>query len=84
MLRAETQYEEEQFEDIEDFVRKRNLALYVFLAACVAMYIVIYDPMIRRLDRDLKRTRGSLLMIPVHVMNKTPALRKGLASAKWL
>ncbi len=72
----------EQLDAIDAFTKSLALLLGLFLTALVLLFVVVYLPIVRSLDSQVKRTRGMLLMIPYDVMEHLPQLRKLLFESK--
>eukprot|EP00455_Lapot_gusevi_P013241 TRINITY_DN1641_c0_g1_i7.p1 TRINITY_DN1641_c0_g1~~TRINITY_DN1641_c0_g1_i7.p1 ORF type:complete len:277 (-),score=33.79 TRINITY_DN1641_c0_g1_i7:390-1220(-) len=54
----------------------RTIVLVLFSAFSLLLYVVFYRPLISRLDNEIKNTRSMLLLIPSHVVDKIPMIRK--------
>ncbi len=46
-----------------------------FVAAIVVCYIIVYLPLIRKMDATIKRSRAMLLLFPSEVVNSVPSIR---------
>lgn len=76
-LRLESKtYVEDLFKMNDDFLGVRIALLISFLCAVVGAYVVVYEPMIRALDNQLKNVRGMLLMIPMDIIESSTSLRR--------
>ncbi len=62
--------------EIDDATQTQMIIFIIFSIACVLVYVVVYIPLIRSLDVQIKRTRSMLLMIPADVLESIPAARK--------
>jgi len=49
-----------------------------FLIALCLVYVVVYQPMVRSLDVQLKRARSMLVMVPIDVIQNNVAMRKAI------
>jgi hypothetical protein len=66
----------------DQFTKMREVILAVFLVIVVLSYMTVYDPLVYSLDRDLKRVRGLLVMIPLDIIESTASLRNLLVATK--
>jgi hypothetical protein len=73
-----------EYESVSFAALKSNtvVLLVVFLVALFFLWLIVYDPLIRRLDREVKRTRGMVIMIPLELIEKLPPLRSALLAIK--
>lgn len=69
-------YLTEQLTGNADFLKVRAGLLAGFLVLIAVAYAIVYDPMIRALDKELKRVQAMLVMVPFDVMQSTAALKK--------
>jgi hypothetical protein len=60
---------------IGDFVSLLVVAAVVYLVGLFIVFSMIYNPMIRSLDQQIKRTRSILLLFPQEVIRRIPAMR---------
>jgi len=68
-------YVQEQFASLDKFVTMRSGMLGSFLALLILSYIVLFLPMVRSLDLQLKQVRCLLVMVPNEVAEAVPSLR---------
>ncbi len=69
---------------ILDSKQSFNMAMMlVFVAILILIYFIFYHPLIDNMDRQMKRTRGMLLLIPVEVLEEVPSLRKAFIETKF-
>ena len=52
----------------------------VFIGAIVLLYVVIYLPIIHKMDVTIKRSRSMLLLFPGEVVHSVAAIRNTMAS----
>jgi hypothetical protein len=52
-----------------------QIALAIFCVAAALSYAFVYEPLVTRLDADLKRSRGMLLMVPYNLIVNSQAFR---------
>jgi len=75
-IRKDSQYYvDEQFASLDRFVIMRSGLLAAFLAWLLLTYVVLFLPMVRSLDLQLKQVRCLLVMVPNEVAEAVPALR---------
>jgi len=74
-------YLSEQLEDNSAFLKLRGSLLAGFLVLVALTYVLVYDPMIRSLDRQLKRVQALLVMVPFDVIQSTVGMKKLLQAA---
>ncbi len=48
----------------------------VFIGALLAGYILLYLPLIKKMDTTIKRSRAMLLLFPAEVVNSVPEIRE--------
>jgi hypothetical protein len=54
-----------------------------FFSVSFILLVLLYDPLVKRLNFQLKRTRAMLLMIPTAVIEENRSLRRKLMAAKF-
>jgi len=75
-IRKDSQYYvDEQFASLDRFVIMRSGLLAAFLAWLLLTYVVLFLPMVRSLDLQLKQVRCLLVMVPNEVAEAVPSLR---------
>lgn len=71
----------EQLQANAEFMKVRAGLLGGFLVSIVFAYVLVFNPMIRALDRELKRVQAMLVMVPPDVMQGTAAMKNLLVSS---
>jgi hypothetical protein len=62
--------------DAQDtIVRMVNTANGCFIAAVVVCYVIVYVPLIRKMDATIKRSRAMLLLFPSEVVHSVSGIR---------
>ncbi len=57
-----------------------NTANGCFVAVVVVCYVIIYLPLIRKMDATIKRSRAMLLLFPSEVVNSVAGIRDVMTS----
>ncbi len=58
-----------------EMARLINTANGCFVALVVLCYIIVYLPLIRKMDATIKRSRAMLLLFPSEVVHSVPGIR---------
>ncbi len=63
------------------FVRTMNAVTAMVVVALFLFYALLYRPSIRQVDKDIARTTGMLLMLPIDAVSKSPVVNEMISSA---
>jgi len=63
------------------FVSTMNVVTALLVVALFMFYALLYRPSIRQVDKDIARTTGMLLMLPMDAVSKSPVVSEMISSA---
>ena len=64
-----------------NFVQTMNVVTALIVVALFLFYALLYRPSIRQVDKDIARTTGMLLMLPMDAVSKSPVVSEMIISA---
>jgi PAS domain S-box-containing protein len=61
-------------DELDAAAQYQQISTFLFIVVNVALLVLVYRPMVKELDTDMKKTRNALLLIPNEVFQASPAL----------